>query len=342
MNKPALSVVMPVYNGEKYLGEAIDTILNQSFKDFEFLIINDGSTDRSMDIINSYTDNRIRVINNEKNRGIPYTRNLALREAKGEFLAWSDCDDISLPERLETQINFLKSNKEYGICGTWLLRFAGEKTYVAKSNTNSKAIKAALLFKPAVWNATAMYRLAKIKEFNLSFNPNLPIAEDYDFYLRSSMLFPLANIPKVLYKYRDSETSIMRSFENQETKSDIIHKIVHEQALSHLGITPSEAEFAIHRLIGSHKLLDNFQDFTACYHWLHTIKLKNNQAQVYDKQALNKVLAEQFFFISKKASQLGLRTLFYYLSRSFMNFGYVGFYKTAKLAVRCLIRYKKF
>src|SRR5690606_34486465 len=114
-------------------------------------------------------------------RGIPYTRNLALREAKGEFLAWSDCDDISLPERLETQINFLKSNKEYGICGTWLLRFAGEKTYVAKSNTNAKAIEAALVFKPAGWNAAAMYRRATVKEFNLSLKPARAVAEDYDF-----------------------------------------------------------------------------------------------------------------------------------------------------------------
>ncbi|WP_273566615.1 glycosyltransferase family 2 protein [Maribacter halichondriae] len=103
---PVLTVVMPIYNGERYVGEAIDSILRQTFADFELIIINDGSTDGSLDIIKSYQDNRIRIINNIKNQGIPYNRNLGLKEAKGAFLCWADCDDVSLPTRFEKQLDF--------------------------------------------------------------------------------------------------------------------------------------------------------------------------------------------------------------------------------------------
>src|SRR5690606_29827801 len=114
---------MPVYNGEKYIKEAIRNILCQTFSNFELVIIDDGSTDSSIEIIQSIKDRRIRFLKNEKNQGIAYTRNVGLKEAKGEFLAWMDCDDLVEPNRLEIQINYLKNNPEIGICGTALKRF---------------------------------------------------------------------------------------------------------------------------------------------------------------------------------------------------------------------------
>jgi glycosyltransferase involved in cell wall biosynthesis len=105
-----ISILMPVYNGEKYLREAIDSILNQTFTDFEFLIVDDGSTDNSVEIINSYQNSRINLVKNDKNEGLVYTLNRGLSLAKGEYIARMDCDDISLPERLKKQIDFLDSN----------------------------------------------------------------------------------------------------------------------------------------------------------------------------------------------------------------------------------------
>ena len=106
MNKK-ITVFMPVYNSERYLKEAIDSILNQSYKNFELLIINDGSTDSSIDIIKSYNDSRIKLINNDCNKGLPYTRNLGLKLAKGDYIAIMDSDDISYIHRLKKQIEFL-------------------------------------------------------------------------------------------------------------------------------------------------------------------------------------------------------------------------------------------
>ena len=117
------TVLMPVYNAEKYVAEAIDSILNQTFNDFEFLIINDGSTDNSLDIIKSYDDPRITIINNETNLGLSHTLNKGIELARGEYIIRMDADDISLSIRLEKQIEFMDSNQHIGICGSWIQTF---------------------------------------------------------------------------------------------------------------------------------------------------------------------------------------------------------------------------
>jgi glycosyltransferase involved in cell wall biosynthesis len=122
MNKrsyPKVSVVMSVYNGEKYLCEAIDSILNQTFENFEFLIVNDGSTDRTLEILQSYRDPRIKVINNERNIGLTASLNKGLKIAKGEYVARMDADDVSFPHRLEQQKAFLDRNPRVAMVGSW-------------------------------------------------------------------------------------------------------------------------------------------------------------------------------------------------------------------------------
>lgn len=341
MDRPILSVVMPVYNGEKYLSEAIDSVLNQTFNDLELLIINDGSTDSSLQIIQSYNNEKIVLINNKKNYGIPYCRNLGLKKARGEYLTWTDCDDINEPTRFEEQIKFLNTNKEFGVCGTSLVRFGKEK-YISKIYKDPELVKATLLFKTSIPNATAMLRLSKIKEFDLKYDTQLPITEDYDFIFRCSMHFPLTNIQKVLYRYRASETSIMSKFQSNEINDYNVHKIVYKKILDHLDIKPTESELKIHRAISSGKLFDNIYDYKACYDWLKTLKIKNQKVKLYPYKIFNKVLADQLFFISKKASKFGMQILFFYIKESYMSFRYVSIYKIIKLTIRCMIKYDKF
>ncbi|HKQ33129.1 MAG TPA: glycosyltransferase family A protein, partial [Thermodesulfobacteriota bacterium] len=118
---PKVTVLMTVYNGEKFLNEAIDGILNQTFRDFEFLIINDGSTDGSREIIKSYKDPRINLVDNESNIGLTASLNRGLSLAGGEYIARQDADDISLPERLEKQISILERNPDIALLGSWYL-----------------------------------------------------------------------------------------------------------------------------------------------------------------------------------------------------------------------------
>ncbi|TXJ00169.1 MAG: glycosyltransferase family 2 protein [Neisseriales bacterium] len=125
MTAPIISVVMPVYNAEKYITEAVESILNQTYSDFEFIIIDDCSTDSSYQILQKYAekDKRIRIFRNDTNRKQAYTKNFAIKLAKGKFIAFMDADDISLPARFTKQVTFMESHPDIGVCGTWIKVF---------------------------------------------------------------------------------------------------------------------------------------------------------------------------------------------------------------------------
>lgn len=344
MKNPILTIVMPVFNGERYLSAAIDSVLNQTLRDFELLIINDGSSDRSLEIISSFNDERIRLISLDQNRGIPYCRNVGLKEAKGDFLGWTDCDDLNLPTRFEKQIGLLQNNSAFGGCGTWLSRFKGEKTfYVNQASENSEKIRAELLFKPAaIPNPTVVLRLSEVRRFNLKYNEQLPISEDYDFISSCAKHFKFTNIQELLYRYRASETSIMKKFENQNLKSYEVHKVVYKKVLATLNLDPTEEELKMHYDLCSTKIFTNFSEYANCYFWLKKINSANDSKAEYDKSVFNKVVAEQFFFLSKKASSFGLRTLFFFIHKSLKNNWAISPKNYSKLAVRCALKYDKF
>lgn len=338
MNKPLVSAVMLVYNSEEHLREAIDSVLNQTFKDFELVIVNDGSTDSSLEIIDSYDDDRIRLVDNGQNRGLAYSRNVGLKEARGAFLAWCDSDDINLPTRFEDQVKFLQENPSYGLCGSWQTYSIGKRKLINKTFKDPEILKAILLFTPSIMNPTAMLRMSMVREHGITFNNDLAFCEDYDFFQRSSMHFPLTNVQKVLLKYRVSDSGMTMQFEAQEERNARLHKVVYAQALEYLGIRPKEEELNTHRLICSNKKFDSFEDFKNSFEWLNTIKKKNQETKVYQPRALEKVLADQFYFISKKATRFGLSTLQFYLAKSLSGFGHFSLNKASKLAVRCIIK----
>jgi glycosyltransferase involved in cell wall biosynthesis len=344
MRNPILTVAMPTYNAEKHIGEAINSVLNQTFEDFELLIINDGSLDHTLEIISSYRDTRIRLIDLEKNKGIAHCRNLALQEARGEFIAWTDSDDLNEPTRFEKQIYFLQHNPDFGGCGTWLSRFKDSKThYVTKAYSNPEKIRAALLFKPAsIPNATAMLRLAEIRKYGLRYDESLKISEDYDFIFNCSRHLKFSNIQEILYRYRDSETSIMKTFEDQEEQTFNILKTVYKKALASLDIIATEEQLRLHHDICSSKILSKFSEYETCYYWLESLKLKNDLKREYNKKVFNYIITEQFFFLSKKASSFGLKTLWFFVRKSLKNKWIINPKDYSKLAIRCALRYDKF
>src|SRR5690606_27303310 len=169
-------------------------------------------------------------LKNEKNQGIAYTRNVGLKEAKGEFLAWMDCDDLVEPNRLEIQINYLKNNPEIGICGTALKRFGEGKPRVSREYSDPEMIKAALLFRPAIRPATAMYKMKMIREAKLFYDTRLAVAEDYNFFFDASFHFPIKNLHPVLYYYRASESSTMKIYSERPALLYGFHKIIYSKA----------------------------------------------------------------------------------------------------------------
>jgi glycosyltransferase involved in cell wall biosynthesis len=207
---PKVTVLMPVYNGERFLREAVESILNQTFGDFEFLIIDDGSLDRSAEIIRGYDDPRIRLIRNETNLGIVASLNRGIDQAQGEYIARMDCDDISMPARLEKQVAFMEKHPGVGVCGTWarVIDDRGQVVSLRRSPQGKAAHR--LCWRPTPFiHPTCMLRSALLKEYR--YLPGFPHAEDYELWLRLCRRTLFANIGEYLLHYRAHDANIGRS-----------------------------------------------------------------------------------------------------------------------------------
>lgn len=213
---------MPVFNGEKFLRESISSILYQTFENFEFIIINDGSTDNSEAIIFSYNDYRIKYVKNEENLKLVRTLNRGLELAKGQYIARMDADDISMPDRFQKQIKFLEENTDIGLCGTWYENF-GDITGKANLQTQHDEIVFRLLTHFEFLHPSWMMRNSIIKLNNLRYNTNCLHGEDYDFVVSILKYTKVANIPEYLVKYRQFNSSMSKAnmFKTNEN-SDLI------------------------------------------------------------------------------------------------------------------------
>lgn len=224
--KPLVSVVMPAYNAEKTIKEAIESILNQTYKNFEFIIVNDGSTDRTLNIIESYAkkDRRIAVLNNGKNCGIAATRNNGTKKAKGKYIAVHDADDISLPDRLEKQKEFLEKNPAVGVVGSFLEIF-DDKTKriigVRKYPKEDKKLRKMIFFVCPIAQPAAMIRKEAFDKIGF-YDEKYPPSEDIDLWFRIGEKYKFSNIQKSLVRYRynpksatGSRTKLMEKLANE-------------------------------------------------------------------------------------------------------------------------------
>ena len=222
---PKVSVLMPAYNVEKYVGAAIESILNQTFTDFEFIIINDGSTDNTAKIIKEYAkkDKRIRFIDNKENKGFIARLNDCLDLARGEYVAKMDSDDISLPERFQKQVDFLDTNLDIGMVGAALKAF-GDADYVLRHPEKVGIIDFVYGCKTTIF----MARREIIEKNNLRFDSNYFSAEDYEFYSRFARVAKIANIQDVLYMYRWHGKNVSKEKANiqQETSKRISDNVI--------------------------------------------------------------------------------------------------------------------
>jgi glycosyltransferase involved in cell wall biosynthesis len=211
LKDPIISVIMPVYNAELYVGKSIDSILNQTYKDFEFIIINDGSTDKSLEIIKSFSDPRIKIISHT-NKGIIYSLNEGMAVSKGKYIARMDADDISLIDRFEKQISFLETNPTIAMCGTWaeVINDSGLVTgSYEHPPINSVSIRSYILWHNPFIHPTVMMRRDIFKNTDW-YDSRFKHAEDYELWTRIVFNHDVANIPEKLLQYRITNESITR------------------------------------------------------------------------------------------------------------------------------------
>jgi glycosyltransferase involved in cell wall biosynthesis len=244
MKSPLVTVFMPMYNSEAYIREALESMLNQTYSHLEIIIVDDGSTDSSVGIVNSYQDSRIRLIRNKENKGIPYTRNVGLQEATGKYMAIMDADDISLPHRIERQVEFMEKNEGIDATGSFYEIFGGRfKRQFKPKNIAPEEMKIALLFTNYIGNPTAFIRLETLKQHNLRYNLDCFVAQDYEMWAQISKVGNLTIMPEVLLKYRTGHTNITKksSIDRVMRRKKVIDSI-HQDLIDYYGFNLTEEE----------------------------------------------------------------------------------------------------
>jgi glycosyltransferase involved in cell wall biosynthesis len=219
MSKTLATVLMPVFNAELYIRDAIESILNQTYKDFIFLIINDGSSDKSEEIILSYKDSRIKYLKNEKNLRLVATLNKGLDIIDTKYMIRMDADDISHPQRIEKLIQFMEANPDVGVCGSYIKTF-GEDNHIWKYKLTDEEIKAGILFKSSMPHATCIFRMEVLKKYQIKYQEDFIHMEDKLMWFNTFKLTKFANIPETLFYYRIHQKSVSNLY--KQTKSDML------------------------------------------------------------------------------------------------------------------------
>jgi glycosyltransferase involved in cell wall biosynthesis len=288
---PRVSVVMAAYNAEAHLSAAIDSILRQSFTDFEFIIIDDGSTDRTAEIIAAYGDPRIKTIRNPGNLGLIRSLNRGLDAAGGTYVARMDADDEALPERFERQVGFLDAHPEIGLCGTAIETF-GVRTERWALICEPARVKCQLLFDPGLSHPTAMFRRSLVVQHGLRYDERYLHAEDYALWVRFADVAGIANLPDVLLRYRLHVQSV--SHANRQVQQQTAERIRREQ-LAKLGIAASDRDMVVHTTLmrgAPHTLA---LDVGEAEEWLVRLLHGNRQHGYLDQDVLSAVLYEIWF-----------------------------------------------
>lgn len=291
---PKVSVIMSVYNAEKYLNEAIESILNQKFKDFELIIINDGSTDSSLEIVQSYNDERL-VLLDQKNAGNSIARNRAIQISKSNYIAILDADDISMPDRLEKQYYFIQNNPDYVVVGSnaEIIDMNGNYVFTSKMALSDEEIRMNFPQMPCfhssvIFIKNAFYEAGKYSEKML-------VAQDNVLLIRMSKFGKIINLPESLIKYRIVPTANSVR-DNRYSK---IYKNMILKAIQYNTISDEDFKFLLK--IQSN---NNYKLRLANYHlYLAKKYLWNNYQPDLSKLNLIKSLANKF----------GIQPLLYYL-----------------------------
>lgn len=286
MRIPELSIIMPVYNRDKYIGEAINSLLSQTYQNFELIIINDASTDNSLQIIKSFKDKRIKVLINEQNKGIVFSRNKGLQIAQGEYIAPFDSDDIALPEKFLKQINFLNSNPEFGMIGSWVKLIDENGKLLQKKwklNAKPERIPSCLLFRNYFAQPSVIIRKEAIPIGG--YNPDFEIGEDYIMWINIANKFKTYNLPEylVLCRFHESNSS--------NINNDILNKyelLIYNYIYNRIGINIDNQKLNTILKIKNNEKIKEIEELIKIDFFLKEILDKNLKNKEYDQKQLEK------------------------------------------------------
>ena len=293
IKRPEVSVIMPVFNGEKYLRSAIDSVLSQTFTNFEFIIINDGSTDDSLSIITSYKDKRIIVINNEKNIQIIETLNKGIALAKGAYIIRMDCDDVCRKNRFALQVAFMNKHTDIGASGCYFNLLLNNKRVKMDSPLTTDEINCFLIFNSPIAHPTAIIRTDALNKNQLQYSKEYLHAEDYFLWSQINKNAKLANIPHYLLDYRVHSHQITKLADSGDEKHTSLLKVRAIQLID-FGIGFTEKELLIHHKISDGSGVNSKEEIDIAEVWLLRLLKHNLQVKRLNNDYLKKIIIERW------------------------------------------------
>ena len=289
MTMPRVTILMPVHNGASYLREAIESILAQTFRDFEFLIVDDASEDNSAAIVQSVSDPRIRLVRSDNRLRLSGALNLGLKKAAGDLIARMDADDICLPSRIEEQVAHMDSHPKLGVSGTWVKVFGANRDGIERYPESSQEVRAHSLFNTPFAHPTVMLRRKLFLKHSLTYDVTYYPTEDFELWERALRLFPGDNMPRALLRYRVHEHSMTG---NDWSEMDRQASRVSARRLTDLGFEPVDEVVRFHRKVATATVEVSVLDICRAEDWLKSILAANDTKNLFERDALAEVVAE--------------------------------------------------
>ena len=304
---PKISIIMATYNTDKtILKQSIDSILNQTYNNFEFIIIVDGDCE-DIKIVKEYSDDRIKIIKNEKNMGLPTSLNIGIENSSGEYIARMDSDDIAISNRLEIQLNYMEKHKNIDISGMFVKTFGDEVKDIINSLYDFESIKCQIFYSTTLIHPSVMIRRKFLLDNNLKYNDHFKYSQDFDFWSRCSRFGNIAVIPKFGLNYRVHKNQISTAKKEQQLE------YFKEILLNNLQLFYSEDESlkklnSILILNGKIELnVDNYKELSDFIDELIQLNLK---LKIFNFKKFKKNLYYRYFSLIVKNKQINKKEIF--------------------------------
>lgn len=333
---PRLSVVLAVWNGEAYLAESLRSIVAQTFHDWELIVVDDGSTDHTAQILDQFQqeDARIRVYS-QPNCGLIASLNRGLTIATGEYVARMDADDVSMPDRFAVQVEYMDQHQDIGICGSWIETFEPGTSEVVKYPSDDGAIRCQLIFSSALAHPTVMLRRSVLVQYSLRYHEQAKYAEDYDLWVRAAVYTRLANIPAVLLRYRVHPQQVDRRFAG---KMEASSQTIRLSQLTRLGISPTPEEARLHHNLSGWQFESSASFLSTTREWFEKLVGANALTKIYPEEEFLAVLGQRWSNVCLLATRSGWQTLIEFWRAPRLALSVWGPRQHLKFAVRCLFR----
>jgi glycosyltransferase involved in cell wall biosynthesis len=311
---PKLSVLMPNYNASEFIQEALESVLNQTFQDLEIILVDDCSTDNSLEIVRALNSPKIKIYSTKVNGGIVAALNEGLKHINSEYIVRMDSDDISTSDRFETLVRFMDNNPDIGVCGSYMETF-GKHNWVWRYKLTDEDIRPCLLYKSLIPHPASIFRSSILK--HISYSSKYPHIEDRELWWQLFDKTKFANIPKVLYKYRIGIHNVTQVNKGTQAARRLEF---YGDLYQYLGLSFSKLEIELF-LGHNEKLYSDFKNFKHLKRLHEKILDFNDKSKIFCRKSLKRHLNQRFSNVSTEVAKLGFLAYFRYLFLS--SFRYI-------------------